>query len=141
MGPSCHRRYRRWRNDGVLYVALGDVNGNGRPDGASATKDSPGDNWFAWWEQGKDSRQPWTKHTIADNQVGATNIQIARPVRAAEETAQGNGPISCRVCQLNWRLSSVDYSNVSKSRSPNAIMVMLLVHPRNTIDFDFSAAT
>ena len=82
------------------YVALGDVNGDGRPDVASAAKDSPGGNWFAWWEQGKDPRQPWTKHPIADNQVGATNIQIARPVRAAEETAQGNGPISCWVCRV-----------------------------------------
>jgi hypothetical protein len=59
------------------YVALADVNGDGRADVASAAKDSPGGNWFAWWEQGKDSRQPWTKHAIAENQVGATNIQIA----------------------------------------------------------------
>ena len=58
------------------YVAFGDVNGDGRPDIASAAKDSPGGNWFAWWEQGKDPRQPWTKHLIADEQFGATNIQI-----------------------------------------------------------------
>jgi hypothetical protein len=31
------------------YVSAGD----GRPDIASAAKDSGGGNWFAWWEQGK----------------------------------------------------------------------------------------
>lgn len=58
------------------YVAFGDVNGDGRPDIASAAKDSPGGNWFAWWEQGKDPRKPWTRHYIAEQQTGATNIQI-----------------------------------------------------------------
>ena len=59
------------------YIGFGDVNGDGRPDVASAAKDSPGGNWFAWWEQGQDPRKPWTKHLIADNQFGATNILIA----------------------------------------------------------------
>lgn len=59
------------------YVALADVNGDGRPDVASAAKDSPGGNWFGWWEQGKDATQPWSKHIIATDQTGATNIQIA----------------------------------------------------------------
>jgi hypothetical protein len=59
------------------YVALGDVNGDGRPDLASAAKDSPGGNWFAWWEQGSDPRKPWKKHLIATDQFGATNILMA----------------------------------------------------------------
>jgi hypothetical protein len=59
------------------YVAFGDVNGDGRPDVASAAKDSPGGNWFAWWEQPEDPRKPWIKHLIAADQAGATNIQIA----------------------------------------------------------------
>jgi hypothetical protein len=73
------------------------VNGNGRTDVASAAKDSPGGNWLPWWEQGKDPRQPWTTHTIADNQVGATNIQIVDQSARRRETVQGNGPISCWV--------------------------------------------
>ncbi len=58
------------------YVGLGDVNGDGRPDVASAAKDSAGGNWFAWWEQGADVRKPWKKHLIAENQFGSTNILI-----------------------------------------------------------------
>ncbi len=56
------------------YVALGDVNGDGRPDVATAAKLG---NWFAWWEAPRDPRQRWTKHTIAEAQGGATNIAIA----------------------------------------------------------------
>jgi hypothetical protein len=59
------------------YVALSDVNGDGRLDLAAAAKDSPGGNWFAWWEQGADPRKPWKKHLIASDQFGATNIQMA----------------------------------------------------------------
>ena len=59
------------------YVALADVNGDGRPDLPAAAKESPGGNWFAWWEQGSDPRKPWKKHLIASDQFGATNIQMA----------------------------------------------------------------
>jgi len=58
-------------------MSLSDVNGDGRPDLAAAAKDSPGGNWFAWWEQGIDPRKPWKKHPIATGQFGATNILIA----------------------------------------------------------------
>jgi len=59
------------------YVSFGDVNGDGRGDVASAAKDSPGGNWFAWWEQPEDLRAPWKKHLLAENQLAATNIVIA----------------------------------------------------------------
>jgi hypothetical protein len=59
------------------YLSFGDVNGDGRGDIASAAKDSPGGNWFAWWEQPADARQPWKRHWIAQNQPHATNIVIA----------------------------------------------------------------
>ncbi len=59
------------------YFGFGDVNGDGRPDIASAAKIGPDGNWFAWWEQPKDPRRPWTKHVIAANQEGATNIMPA----------------------------------------------------------------
>jgi hypothetical protein len=59
------------------YLAVADVNGDGRPDVASAAKVGPDGNWFAWWEQPSDPTKPWTKHLIAQNQEGATNIRIA----------------------------------------------------------------
>jgi len=64
------------------YLGYGDVNGDGRPDASSAAKGGPSDktkmgNWFAWWEAPKDPTKPWTKHLLADNQPGATNIQPA----------------------------------------------------------------
>ncbi len=59
------------------YVSFGDVNGDGRGDVASAAKDSPGGNWFAWWEQPADPKRTWKKHTLAENQKAATNIVIA----------------------------------------------------------------
>ena len=59
------------------YHGFGDVNGDGRPDIASAAKVPPDGNWFAWWEQPADPRGVWKKHVIATNQSGATNIRIA----------------------------------------------------------------
>ena len=62
------------------YLGLGDLNGDGRPDITTAAKGGPhaepdsGD-WFAWWEAPKDPRsRGWTKHLVADEQPGATNI-------------------------------------------------------------------
>lgn len=60
------------------YLGFGDVNGDGRPDISCAAKGGerfPGGEWFAWWEQPLDPRKAWTKHLLADRQVGATNIQ------------------------------------------------------------------
>ena len=64
------------------YLGFGDVNGDGRPDAATGAKGGPqaepgtGD-WFAWWEAPKDPTAVWTKHLIADDQPGATNIHPA----------------------------------------------------------------
>lgn len=65
------------------YMGIGDVNGDGRPDIASAAKGGPQaepgtGEWFAWWEAPADPRKNgWKKHLIADNQPGATNIHPA----------------------------------------------------------------
>jgi len=61
------------------YLGFGDVDGDGRPDAASAAKGGPTDktrmgNWFAWWQAPKNPKKPWKKHLLADNQAGATNI-------------------------------------------------------------------
>ena len=59
------------------YTGFGDVNGDGLPDISCAAKGGekfPGGEWFAWWEQPKNSSLPWKKHLLADKQVGATNI-------------------------------------------------------------------
>jgi len=59
------------------YVGIGDVNGDGRADIASAAKLAKDGNWFAWWEAPKDPTQAWSKHLIAAGQEGATNILMA----------------------------------------------------------------
>ena len=58
------------------YHGFGDLNGDGLPDIASAAKLKPAGNWFAWWEQPKSGKLPWTKHVVATDQEGATNIQV-----------------------------------------------------------------
>jgi FG-GAP-like repeat len=52
------------------YMGIGDVNGDGRADIASAAKTG---NWFAVWLQ-QDSGS-WKKQIIANNEPGATNIE------------------------------------------------------------------
>ncbi|MBM3814548.1 MAG: VCBS repeat-containing protein [Acidimicrobiia bacterium] len=59
------------------YMGFGDVNGDGRPDIASAAKVADGGNWFAWWEQPASGGGAWKKHLIATGQEGATNIHMA----------------------------------------------------------------
>jgi len=59
------------------YMGFGDVNGDGLPDIAAGAKIAEGGNWFTWWEQPRAKNKPWTKHVIATNQEGATNIHIA----------------------------------------------------------------
>ncbi len=57
------------------YLGIGDLDGDGVADIASAGKDAVigGGNWFAWWKQPADHSTPWLKRAIAVNQVGATN--------------------------------------------------------------------
>ncbi len=59
------------------YHGFGDVNGDRRPDIASAAKIGPDGNWFAWWEQPSNPRGVWKKHIIATGEEGATNIHVA----------------------------------------------------------------
>ena len=59
------------------YMGFGDVDGDGRPDIASAAKVAEGGNWFAWWKQPADPKKIWTRQFVATNQPGATNIHIA----------------------------------------------------------------
>jgi len=62
---------------GSHYMGLGDVNGDGLPDiacGAKGGENFPGGEWFAWWEQPKSGKLPWTKHLLSDKEPGASNI-------------------------------------------------------------------
>lgn len=57
------------------YLDIGDLDGDGRADIASAAKIPPGGNWFAYWQGARSL--PWKKRTIATGQSGATNVAIA----------------------------------------------------------------
>ena len=64
------------------YLGIGDINGDGLPDAASAakgddTKAGADGQWFAWWQAGKDPTQPWVKEIVAAEQPGATNMHPA----------------------------------------------------------------
>lgn len=59
------------------YHGAGDLNGDGRPDIASAAKIGRDGNWFAWWEQPANAQSPWRKHIISEQEPGATNPLIA----------------------------------------------------------------
>lgn len=65
---------------GSHYMGFGDVNGDGRPDiacAAKGTQNLENGKWFAWWEQPEDATSTWTKHLLAENEEGASNIMPA----------------------------------------------------------------
>jgi hypothetical protein len=83
--PPNPRQARRWERNVVgwgsapglsHYIDIGDVDGDGRPDVATAAKWPPDGNWFAWWRQPEEKGAQWRKQVIASGQEGATNILI-----------------------------------------------------------------
>lgn len=57
------------------YLDIGDLDGDGKPDIASAAKIPQEGNWFAYWSGS--TTFPWKKHIVATGQEGATNVAIA----------------------------------------------------------------
>jgi FG-GAP-like repeat len=65
---------------GSHYMAVGDLNGDGRVDisvGAKGGDEFPGGPYFAWWEQPLDAKLAWKKHMLTKTRAGATH---ANPV-------------------------------------------------------------
>ena len=93
------------------YFGMGDVNGNGRQDIASAGKDAPEGNWFAWWEQPEDATKPWKRNWIARNQFGATNI-LPADVNGNGKldfiASRGHGKGVLWLEAPDWRLHEID---------------------------------
>lgn len=92
------------------YVGAGDVDGDRRADLATAGKDVPGGNWFAWWSQPANDG-PWKKTLLAENQHGATNILIAdlngdRKPDFAASRGHGKGVLWFEA--PSWRLHEID---------------------------------
>jgi hypothetical protein len=57
------------------YLDIGDLDGDGRADIASAAKIPQGGNWFAFWSGA--GSLPWKKTIVGENHEGATNVAIA----------------------------------------------------------------
>ena len=107
------------------YMGLGDVNGDGRPDIATGAKGrpSPTGNYFAWWEAGEDPRGVWTKHLIAEAQLGATNIH-PRDVNGDGKTdfiaSRGHGKGILWFEAPNWELHGIHPS----LKEPHALIAL-----------------
>lgn len=97
------------------YMGFGDVNGDGKPDIATAAKGSPSPagNYFAWWEASADPMRPWKKRVIAKDQIGATNIH---PVDANRDgqidfiAARGHGRGVVWFEAPSWRENAIHAS-------------------------------
>jgi hypothetical protein len=83
--PAAPRTAARWTRHVIglgdapglsHYIDIGDVDGDGRPDVATAAKWPPDGNWFAWWKQPALPGERWTRSWIARHQEGATNVLI-----------------------------------------------------------------
>ena len=62
----------------------------------------PGGEWFAWWEQPAGGSDRWTKHLLAADQPGATNIH---PVDVNGEYVVDNGYAVAWEPSLTYRLT------------------------------------
>ena len=110
------------------YMGFGDVNGDGRPDIAMGSKGGPQaapgtGEWFAWWAAPSDPTAVWTKHLIADKQVGATNIQPADvngdgKVDFIATRGHGNGVLWFEA--PNWKLHEIH----STLKEPHCLQVL-----------------
>lgn len=75
-GSAARRIFAKGDAPGLShYLDIGDLDGDGRADIASAAKIPPDGNWFAFWSGAR--TLPWKKTLLASNQEGATNVAIA----------------------------------------------------------------
>lgn len=93
------------------YFAVGDINEDNRLDIATAAKDAPMGNWFAWWEAPEDPRRAWKRHWIATGQMGATNVAITDvngDGRADVVGSRGHGKGIVWFEGPDWRAHEID---------------------------------
>lgn len=100
------------------YLALGDVNHDGRPDLLTGAKGGPqaepnsGD-YFAWWEAPEDATASgWRKNLISDQEPGATNLFVVDVDQNGANdilASRGHGKGLCWFQAPNWK--RIDFGN------------------------------
>ena len=79
--------------------------------------------WFAWWKQGGDATQAWTKHPISDSEPGATNIHPV-DVNADGKTdfvaSRGHGRGVVWFEAPDWKRHDID----AQIKEPHSLLVI-----------------
>ncbi len=112
---------------GSHYFGFGDLDGDGWGEIAVGAKGKPFEdgNWFGYWTNpGKDGVEgPWKKNLLAENQVGATNIQpgdINGDGQVDLLASRGHGVGVFWFEGPNWTMREID----PEMRSPHSLVLV-----------------
>ena len=98
------------------YLGFADIDGDGRPDAATAAKGGPQDpsgkgEWFAWWQAAANPANPWVKNKLPGKHPGATNIHPA-DINADGKmdliASRGHGQGIISFIAPEWQIKTID---------------------------------